>query len=278
MDKPLSIFGWLKTLYLRIGKHDLFGLAAQLAYFFLLSLFPLLITLFSILPFLPITEEMILGFLDDFAPGETLQYIEQNITPILDSHDGGLLSFGIIATIWAASNGMNAIIRAINRAYDVKENRHFLFVRALSVLLTIVMIFVFLLALLLPVFGKHIGIVLSSMIGLSEDFLHVWNVLRWIVSAIILFFMFSALYLVTPNKKLKCLAIIPGAIFSTIGWMVSSFGFSFYVDNFGNYTVTYGSLGVIIILMIWFYLTGVILLLGGEINAIREDLKNKPCP
>ncbi|WAA11323.1 YihY/virulence factor BrkB family protein [Fervidibacillus albus] len=262
-------------LYKRIVKHDVFGLSTQLAYFFLLSLFPLLITIFSLLPFLPITEDDMLYFVEDFVPGDSLQFIQSNLTDILDNHNGKLLSFGIIATIWTASLGMNAIIRAVNRAYEVKENRRFFIVRGLSALLTIVMIGVFLLALLLPVFGKQIGLYLFSKFGLTVDFLQVWNTLRWGLSSIIILLVFSALYLLTPNKKIRELTFFPGALFSTVGWMAVSSGFSYYVGNFGNYSMTYGSLGVIIVLMIWFNLSGIIIILGGEINAIWDSLKKQ---
>ncbi|WAA12781.1 YihY/virulence factor BrkB family protein [Fervidibacillus halotolerans] len=266
---------WVIILYKRLVKHDVFGLSTQLAYFFLLSLFPLLITIFSLLPFLPIREEDILFFIEDFAPGETVAFIQNNLSEVLGNHSGKLLSFGIVATIWSASLGMNAIIRAVNRAYEVKENRRFFIVRGMSALLTIAMIGVFLLALLLPVFGKQIGLYLFSKFGLTAGFLKVWNTLRWGLSSIILLLVFSALYLLTPNKKMKDLTFFPGALFSTVGWMAVSSGFSYYVGNFANYSMTYGSLGVIIVLMIWFNLSGIIIILGGEINAIWDSLKKK---
>lgn len=273
MSRLKRLFNSVYKLLERMNRHDVFGLSSQLAYFFLLSLFPLLITIFSLLPYLPITDDAIVGFLKDFAPQGTIDFIHANLEDIMHNHNSGLLSFGIVATVWSASNGMNAIIRAINRAYEAKEERHFLVVRGLSVLLTIVMIFVFVIALLLPVFGKQIGIFLFSKIGFTEEFLRVWDMMRWVISTIILFIVFSALYLLTPNRRVKCLSVLPGALFSTVGWMTVSFGFSFYVNNFGNYSVTYGSLGVIIVLMIWFYLSGVILLTGGEINALCNEIK-----
>lgn len=273
----MIILKYLKTLYVRIYEHDVFGLAAQLAYFLLLSLFPLLITLFSVLPFLPITDDVIISFIDDFAPEGITDLIHQNLEEIMQYHNEGLLSFGIVLTLFSASNGINAVIKAVNRAYEVKEDRSYFIVRGLAILLTVVMIFVFVLALLLPVFGRHIGIFLFSKFGLTEEFLQVWNFLRWVGSFLILFIIFAAIYVFTPNKKMKCLVVLPGALFSSLGWMLASFGFSFYVNKFSNYTVTYGSLGVIIVLMLWLYLSGVILLFGGEINAIREFNKEQDC-
>ena len=105
-----------------------------------------------------------------------------------------------------------------------------------------------------------------------------WTTLRWLISSVILFIVFSVVYTITPNRKIRCVTVLPGALFSTIGWIVASFGFSFYVNNFGNYTLMYGSLGVIIVLMIWFYLSGAILIIGGEINGLNDEIKGgKKC-
>ncbi|MEK6453257.1 YihY/virulence factor BrkB family protein [Caldifermentibacillus hisashii] len=268
---------WVLDLYKRIIRHDSLGYSAQLAYFFLLSLFPLLITMFSLLPYLPLKTEDIMYFISDFAPGETITFIDSTLDTLLEKHNGGILSFGIIATLWAASNGMNAIIRAMNLAYEIDDDRPFFIVRGLSVLLTIVMIAVFIIALLLPVFGKHIGIYISSKFGYTDQFIDTWNTIRFSLSSVILFIVFSAVYFLTPNRKMKCATVIPGAVFSTIGWVLASLGFSFYVNNFGNYTFMYGSLGVIIVLMIWFYITGAVLIIGGEINGLNEEYKRKNC-
>lgn len=268
---------WVLDLYRRIIRHDSLGYSAQLAYFFLLSLFPLLITMFSLLPYLPLKTEDIMYFISDFAPGETITFIDSTLDTLLEKHNGGILSFGIIATLWAASNGMNAIIRAMNLAYEIDDDRPFFIVRGLSVLLTIVMIAVFIIALLLPVFGKHIGIYISSKFGYTNQFIDTWNTIRFILSSVILFIVFSAVYFLTPNRKMKCATVVPGAVFSTIGWILASMGFSFYVNNFGNYTFMYGSLGVIIVLMIWFYITGAVLIIGGEINGLNEEYKRKNC-
>lgn len=254
-------------LWYRIEEDDVSGLASQLAYFFLLSLFPLLIVVVTLIPYLPISEVDFLAVIRDFAPGETIHLIESNISEIMAKQNGKLLSFGVVGTIWSASNGINAIVRAFNKAYDVKESRHFIVARGMAILFTFAMIFVFILALLLPVFGREIGLFLFSEFGLSNEFLTIWNMIRWLVSSVILFIVFTALYWIAPNKKIKCVSVIRGAIFSTIGWVLTSLAFSYYVSNFGNYSATYGSIGAIIVLMIWFYLSGFIIILGGEINA-----------
>ncbi len=160
-----SSLSFWKTLGKRIQESDLTGFAAQLAYFFLLSLFPLLIFLVTLLSYLPFTVTDVLDTVRNYAPGQTMDTVEETLTEVMTNRNGGLLSFGIIATIWTASNGMNAVIKSLNRAYEVSEERPFYIQRGLSVLLTIGMILVFIIALLLPVFGKQIGNVLDGFFG-----------------------------------------------------------------------------------------------------------------
>jgi membrane protein len=263
---------FFKELWNRIDKHDVTGMAAQLAYFFLLSLFPFLIFLMTLLPYVPMRQEDILGVVRDFAPGETMSLIETSLEEIMNKNSK-LLSFGLIATLWTASNGIHSIVSAFNRAYDVIENRSYIYSRLMSVLLTVGMIFVIVVALLLPVFGRHIGTYLFSEFGMSKQFLDVWNALRWLISSCILFIVFTGLYWIAPNKKLTCVSATPGALFATVGWALTSLAFSYYVGNFDNYTATYGGIGAIIVLMTWFYLSGFIIITGGEINAYLTSKK-----
>lgn len=264
----------VKLLWHRIEEDDLPGLSAQLAYFFLLSLFPLLIVLFTVLPYIPIENQDILGMIRGFAPAEAMNLIEKNINEMMSHRNGGLLSFGIIGTIWSASAGINAIVIALNKAYDVKESRSYIVSQGMAILLTFGMIFVFILALILPVFGREIGIFLFSQFGFKKEFIQVWDTLSWLVSAIILFLIFTGLYWVAPNIKLRCRSAFPGAAFATIGWIISSLGLSFYVANFNSFSFMYGSIGAIIVLMTWLYISAFIIILGGEINAFYS-LENR---
>ncbi|MED1467321.1 YihY/virulence factor BrkB family protein [Bacillus salipaludis] len=267
----------IRLLWHRIEEDDLNGLSAQLAYFFLLSLFPLLIVLFTLLPYFPIPHQDVLGVIKGFAPVEAMDLIEKNVKYIMNHRNGGLLSFGIIGTIWSASNGINAVVRAFNKAYNAKENRSFIVARGVAILLTLGMIFVFILAIILPVFGREIGVFLFSQVGFSDEFGKIWDTLSYLVSAIILFLIFTGLYWIAPNVKLRCRSAFPGAAFATVGWIVTSMGLRFYVENFSNFSLTYGSIGAIIVLMIWLYLSAFIIVLGGEINAFYSERSKKNC-
>lgn len=265
----------MRLIY-RLGRHDAAGLAAQLSYFFLLSLFPLLLFLVTLLPYLPISQADILSAIADYAPEDSLAFIERHLNELMN-RDVKLLSLGVIGTLWSASNGLNAIVKAFNRAYGVRETRNYFFARGMSVLLTIAMVFVFIAALMVPVFGRQIGLFLFSLFGFSGEFLELWNDIRWLISLVLPLLVFIILYWLAPNIRLKCLSVFPGAVFSAFGWSAVSWGFSFYVAHYGNFTITYGSLGAIIVLMIWFYLLGMIIIIGGEINAMLSEGKKENC-
>lgn len=257
-----------KELYKRIAEDDYFGLSAQLAYFFLLSLFPLLLFIVTLVGYLPLDEEVIFNLLSTVAPAESTEYITANLSGIINEQKGGLLSFSILGTLWSASNGVNAITKAFNRAYRVDEDRSFFISRLIAIILTIAMIGVIVVAILLPVLGRAIGIYIFSFLGLTEDFIQVWETLRLSISSVVFFIVFLFLYKLAPNHKMSFKQSAPGALFATICWQLVSYGFSFYVHTIVNYSATYGSLGTIIVLMIWFYITGFIVIIGGVLNAI----------
>ncbi|SIS22481.1 YihY family inner membrane protein [Bacillus velezensis] len=267
---------FIKELFARFSLHEGQSKSAELAYFFLLSLFPLMIFMLTLTAYLPISAEDVLGAVDQYAPDSAMSMVKSITEQTLNKRSGGLLSFGIIAVIWSASNGMNAIVRAFNHAYEVEENRSFIIIRLTSIFLTIAMVVTILIALLLPVFGREIGMLAADFIGASDLFLQVWSVVRWGISPLILLIVFTALYIFAPNKRLSLRFVLPGAVFAATGWIIVSMLFSFYVGTFANYSATYGSIGGIIVLMIWFYLTGTLLILGGEINALLHKRKKLP--
>src|SRR5699024_3104192 len=266
MRKSINFF---KAFIPRIGEADVTGLSAQLAYFFLLSLFPFLLFIVTLMSFLPVNGESIMQFLSSFLPEDVVSMIESNLSDIVGSRSGGLLSVGILGTLWSASNGVNAITKSFNKAYEVEEDRSFLVSRLIAIALTIAMVLVIIVALLLPIFGENIGVYVFSIINMSDRFLELWTMLRWVISSAVFFIVLIALYSLAPNIRIKIKYVIWGAVFATIGWQLVSLGFSYYVNTLGNYSATYGSLGTVIILMIWFYISGIIINTGGVINALH---------
>ncbi|EOU2214547.1 YihY/virulence factor BrkB family protein [Listeria monocytogenes] len=259
----------------RVGRNDVSGNAAQLAYYMLFSIFPMLLIAATLLAYLHIDKDSVFNMIKEFAPDQIMDFLEENLNNLLTQKNGGLLSIGIIATLWPASNGMNAVMKSLNKAYGVTNKRNYVVQRLLSMFFTLAMLATVGATLLLLVFGQQIGMFLINHLNFSEDFLSFWNNLRWTVTLIVIFVVFTFLYWVAPNRRSTLISVLPGALFSTIGWTVASVGFAYYVNNFGNYSATYGSIGVIIILMLWFYLTGIILMIGGELNATLAIRKKK---
>ncbi|TCP26610.1 membrane protein [Scopulibacillus darangshiensis] len=242
-------------------------MAAALAYYFLLSLFPMLLFIISLIPFLSLPQDMIVQMIDSYAPGDTSQLIEGNVTAYLDHPNGGILSFGIIAALWSASSGTNALIRALNRTYGVDETRSFIRVKLMALGLTLALIFIIVITLALPIFGHYILEFIQHFIYIPDSVVSLINVLRWVAAIIIMVLTLMVLYHFAPNQTFNFREGLTGAVAATIGWQAISLGFAFYVSHFSHYSATYGSLGTVIVLMIWLFLTGIMLIIGGEVNA-----------
>ncbi|MBD8028656.1 YihY/virulence factor BrkB family protein [Ureibacillus sp. Re31] len=261
--------GFIQDLIVRMRDVDISGMGAQLAYFFLLSFFPLLIFMVTLLPYLDLEEEHVFDFIQSIVPTEVFLLTQGTITEILTTHQGGgLLSIGIIGTIWSASRGVNALIKTLNDAYETKRNPGFIN-RAWSLVFTIALVFLILLALLIPILGHQFAFSLFNYLGVEETFSEFWRFVRWIIPPILIFIVLNLMYWIIPNTepRLHMISVLPGAFFSTVSWVVLIYGFSYYVNHFGNYTSTYGSIAGIIILMLWLYFTGMILIFGGLLNA-----------
>lgn len=259
---------FFQKLMFQFSKDNTSGMAAQLAYYFLLAIFPLLIFLLTLVPLFQIDQEMIVGFIEDYAPAEISGMLTGIIDDVMTSSGGGLLSIGLIATLWSASNGMTALMNAFNVAYDIEDNRNFFISKGLSIFFTIILTLSVLLTFVLIVFGGQIGNLMFGVIGLDDQFSTIWNLVRSILPVLLVFVVFLIMYLTAPNIKVKLKSVVPGTIFTTIAFLVASWGFSVYVSGFGNYSATYGSIAGVIILIFWLYITGVIIILGAQINAI----------
>lgn len=278
--------GFFQDLIYRIQKVDVSGMGALLAYFFLLSFFPMLIFMVTLLPYLNLEQGQIFDFLSDIMPEEVYGLIENTLSEVLSKQNGGLLSVGIVGTIWSASRAVDALMKALNRAYDVEVKAGFIN-RIWSLIFTVSLVIIILIALFLPVFGQQIGNVVFGYFGIEESLASMWNMMRWITPPVLIFLLLMVMYWIVPNTnpRLKMVSVIPGSILATLGWLALTYGFSFYINNFGNYSATYGSIGGVIILMLWLYFTGMILILGGILNATfqrrqiaKKNKKNAKTP
>lgn len=257
----------IKDFYQRFQEHEVPALGAQLTYYLILAFFPFLIFLLTLLSYTPITSEEALNDLSRFLPADAYKVVKEVLRQTLDSSRQTLLSLGALFTIWASSNGINAVIRGINKAYDENETRPFWKVRGMSIIFTIGLAIVIILAFVLLVLGKLLGQTLVTYLGYSELFVKSWQLYRFLLPLGVMLVVFMFFYRYAPNKKIRFRETIPGAVFSSLGWVVTSWAFSFYVNQFANLARTYGSIGGIIILLLWLYLSSMVILIGGEINA-----------
>ncbi|MDP4090145.1 MAG: YihY/virulence factor BrkB family protein [Bacillota bacterium] len=250
-------------------------MSSMLAYSLLLSLMPFLIFLLTLVGFTSISSREVLEYLRGVIPKEALKLLEDAVVEVVDVKNGSLLSFSLVTAVWAATGGTKTVMRCLNRAYGQKESRGFIKVQLLSVIFTIGLVVALFITILLLVFGNVIGEYVVSRLSLPYDLKLNWDVIRYIVTVVVMVIIFVFIYRFLPSRRLKFREAIPGALFSTAGWITASIGFSFYVDNFGNYSMMYGGIAAVFILMAWIYLSSTILMLGGEINAaLALDLKS----
>ncbi len=264
-------------VYTRVFEDELFSRAAQLAYYWLFAIFPLLIFLTALLAYLPLPRffENLFDYLQNMLPPDAFALLNTTFQQITSQPRGGLLSFGILVSIWASANGMEALITALNTAYDVEKRRAWWRERLLALQLTLGLALFVITALGLLFFGASLGERVAQHYGYGATFRTFWNLARWagIVGFILL--ALELLYFIAPNIKQRWRETTPGALFALGGWLLVTFGFKFYVVRFGNYNATYGALGGVMVLMLWLYLTGVAILLGGEINSVIAQLKRQ---
>ena len=266
--------GFAKELGSEFKKDKATTLAAAQAYYYLLAIVPLLILLLAILPYLQIDPQRAVDFIGTILPGEVASTFEDTIVSVVTTPSGGLLTFGILGTLWSASNALTAFIDATNQAYGVEETRSFIKLKATAIVLTLGMLVAVIVALILPIFGGTIIDMIKNFLNLPQQTEIIFQVLRWVISIAVMSIVLALMYKFAPDKHFPFKEVIIGAVIATVLWQVVSFLFSIYVSNFGSYSATYGSLGGLIVLMLWFFLTGLILVIGAEINAILHRRKH----
>jgi membrane protein len=271
---------FVRRLWTRINEHDIFGSAAQLSYYFLLALFPLLLFLMSLLGYFAEAgselRNKLITYLATVMPSSAITLVHTTLDEITQDTGGGKLSLGILAALWAASNGMGAISDTLNDAYGVKEQRSWWKVRLVAIALTISVSILIVVALAIVLFGGQIGERVATHFGFSGIFTIVWKILQWPIALFFLLLTFDLIYSFAPDvrrRKRKWWTL--GSVAAVVLWLLVSFGFRLYLHFFNSYSVTYGSLGALIVLMLWFYFTGLAILIGGEINSELEQSTRK---
>ena len=246
---------------------NVFGIAAQLAYYFLLALFPLLIFLTSAIGFLPDVQNSLVNELARVAPPEAIKLVRETLADVVSHRSGELLSFGLIASLWSASSGVASLMDALNRAQDVAETRPFWRRRLKAVALTLAMALLVTGGALLIMIGHLLGGWLERAFNISAALALTSTILGYLTGFALLLIGIQTLYYFGPDIKQGQKRVKPGALFAAAGILIGSLLFSFYVRVGPSASVTYGGLGAVVTLMLWLYLVGLMLLIGGEINS-----------
>jgi membrane protein len=276
MIKAFKIpIGWpelFKRTAAEVVADNCLNLAAQLAFYFFLALFPALLFLVALISFIPVTGllEMITATLARVAPGEVIGIIQDQVLKIADDESTGLLTVGILGTIWSMSSGMDAIISTLNQAYDIQESRAWWRVKLRAVALTLALAVFIVLAFALLMIGPTLAERVASWFYLGPAFVWSWQILQWPVVFALVSLGIAIIYYFAPDAEQLWIWITPGSVLAALLWLLTSLIFKFYVTNFASYNATYGAIGGVIVLMLWFYVSSLAVLVGAELNAEIE--------
>jgi len=248
------------------------GMAAQLAYYFFFALFPALLMLIAIASYFPYHTLVndLFSTLGGVAPPEALTIITDQLAKIANGENGGLFTIGMLTTIWSTSAAMTAIIDTLNAAYDIQEGRPWWKVRLTAIALTVGVALFILVAFGLVLAGPSLAEHLADRFYLGSAFEWTWKIAQWPVVFALVSGAIAIVYYYAPDAEQDWVWMTPGSIFATTLWLLASLGFKYYVANMTSYTETYGALGGVMILMLWFYISGLVILIGAEMNAEIE--------
>jgi len=254
-------------------------MAAALAYYFVLAIFPALILLSAVIAYVPVQNlfNQILGLLGSFVPPDSMQVVQTVLANVVTPNRGTLLSFGILGIVWTASGGFASAIEALNIAYEVEEGRPFWVTRPLAVGLTFMVGLLLLIALAVMIMGPHFGERLAGRLRLSWLFVAAWPYIHWVISFGFTVLAVEFVYFVAPNVKQRFWSTLPGAVLSVTSWVGLSYALGVYFRSFAHFNKTYGTIGAVIALMVWLYWNGFVMLVGAQLNCqlAKESKKGK---
>jgi membrane protein len=268
--RPWKTF--FKDLYREINEDHLTNGAAALGFYFMLAIFPAMIFLLSLIPYLPIDnlQQAIMDLLRQALPAKAADMFSGTVAELTTDKKGGLISTGALLSIWAASTGMYAVMQHLNITYDVRDTRSFFKARGIAILLTLGFGLLLIVSFALIVLGGKLQDWLVTHSGIDEPLLTSFAILRWVIVAVAMTFAFALTYYYGPDVEQEFRFVSPGSALGVMLMVVASFGFKLYVENFGSYDATYGSIGAVVVLMLWLNITGLVILLGSEVNALIE--------
>ena len=266
-----------KRVYHKVIEAECAEHAAATAFYILFAMFPFFLFLTTVIGYLHIPHllEYVLNSAERLLPGQVFDLFQNNIRDLFSSRKQGLLSLGFILALWSSSRAVVSIMKAMNKVCLVKEGRPFWKVRLTAFSLVIGLSLLFFLALILLIFGSKIVSLMTAVLNLGVVFRITWNLMIIPVILLLLLLAVATIYFFAPDAKQKRKWITPGTVFAILCLIGASFAFSYYIKNFSSYDRTYGSLGAVIILLMWLYISGFIILVGAVINSVLDHSSNE---
>jgi membrane protein len=272
LSKFTAPLGWtviVRRTCRQIYRGQCFGWAAALAYYSFLALFPALLLVVSVASFLPIQHliDQAVQMVRQFAPGDVAAIAREQLVQITDQPRGRLLALSLVGTVWSMSSGMVALIGTLNQAHHISDGRSWWQIRATAIALTAALTVFLALSLTLAMVGPTAAEHVASRLNMGAAFTIPWHIVRWPAAFAIAVTAIGSIYHFAPDGKREFVWLTPGAIMATALWLIISLGFKWYVLHFGNYQKTYGAIGGVMVALLWFYFSGLALLLGAQLNA-----------
>lgn len=269
---PLSWWQLIKRTARDAMADDVPSLAAQQAYYYFFALFPALLALISIASFFPVHNlvDEIVSMLSRVVPPDVVEIITNQIKEISQSRTGGILTVAFLFTLWSSSNALLSMITTLNTAYDITEGRPWWKTRLTAIALTVGMALFILVSMTLIIAGPRLAENFAANFGLGDAFEWTWKIAQWPIVFVLVATAIALIYYFAPDAEQDWVWITPGSIVATVLWLVVSVGLKLYLSLAGNYNETYGAIGGVMVLLLWFYLSGLVILLGAELNAEIE--------
>ena len=269
---PLGWTDLLKRTANEAMEDDVLNLAAQQAYYFFFALFPALLFLLAVASFFPLQTliDDVVQMLGRFAPQTVIQIVKDQMIALGKQNSGGLLTFGFLITVWSSSGAMVSIITTLNAAYDITESRPWWKTRIVAIGLTIGISIFILASMFLVLAGPGVAEHLANTLHLGAAFKWTWWVLQWPIVFLLVASAIGLVYYFAPDAEQDWVWITPGSVLATVLWIVVSLGLKLYYQLAPEATASYGAIGGVMVLMLWFYCSGIALLMGAELNAEIE--------
>jgi membrane protein len=272
---PLKL---LKRVYHEIDDDEVLTRSAALAYYFVSALFPMIFFLMAMLGLFAQSHDLqssLLNYTARFVPGDAYRLVQKTLQELTNSSTGFKLAFGLVLALWSGAGGVVSIMDALNRCYHVKDTRPFWKQRLIALGLTVAIAALTIMALTIVLYGGDIANFVGAHLGLSNVTVIAWHILQWPIALFFVVMSFALLYYWGPDTQQKWQWITPGAVVGVVAWIGASLLFRVYLHFFNSYSKTYGSLGAVIVLLLWLYISGLAIMVGGEINSEIENAAAK---